>query len=229
MKKISKKTKITTGIAIAIVALVATAVVAYLFITQKQDETAVESEIALSETPNLGACSLVSPEEIKNLERVDGGIKTISEGTRIGIKTPEGTVADACRYTFTTSMSSDNTLTIAAYNAPVQTENTPPASTGYSWSEAAGTSPQIYFAEKKDDDEKEVTYFARQPLGGVVLLVSMTEPADAAVFPKGAGMWILADIAQTADTAALNEKNDAQLNANDGPGAPPATTKAEKL
>ena len=225
----TKKTKRIIGIIIVIVVLAAGAVSAYFIFGSKETEKTVETEVALSETPNLGACSLVNTETIKSLERVDGGIKSISEGTRVGLKSPDGTNADACRYTFTTNASTTNTLTIAAYNAVARTDTNPATSGDYSWSQAANTSPQIYFAETKAKNDSEIVYIARQPLGGVVLLATMNQPADATTFPKGAGVWILADILGTVNVATLNEKNAQELNSGDAPGPPPATTKAETL
>ncbi len=232
MKKLSKKTKIKIGIGIAVALLLIAAAVAYVFFTQKDtEEAAVATEVPLSETPNLGACQLTTPEKIKSSERAEGLITSVSEGTRIGIKSPDGSAADACRYTFKTSSSSDNTITVAAYPALVRTDTNPVDTGDYSWSQAANTSPQMYFAEKKTEGDKRVIDIVRQPLGGTVLLLTLEQSVDALTFPKGAAQWFLADVAKNANVSAVEttEVKSVDTKNSDGPGAPPATTKVETL
>lgn len=232
MKKLNKKTKLRIGIVSAIVLVAVAAVIAYFLLVPKEDASSnVASEVPLSETPNLSACALTTPEKLKNSELAGGNIISVGEGTRVGIKSPDGSTADACRYSFTTKASEDNTITIAAYAAVVRTDTNPTNSADYSWSQAAGTSPQMYFAEKKNDDEKRVIDIVQQPLGGTVLLLTIDQPTDALTFPKGAAQWYLADIAKSADVEALEKaaNKSAGTDTSDGPGTPPSSTKVETL
>ena len=234
MKKLTKKTKMRIGIVGAIVVIVVASITAYFVFAQKDTETSpVATEVPLSETPNLGACTLTTPDKLKNSELAGGNIISVSEGTRVGIKSPDGSTADACRYTFTTKASSDNVITVGAYAAVVRTDTNPTNSADYSWSQAAGTSPQMYFAEKKTDSDKRVLDVVQQPLGGTVLLLTVDQPADALTFPKGAAQWYLADIAKNANISVLETNSAKELTnkseGGDGPGTPPASTKAETL
>ena len=89
----------------------------------------------------------------------------------------------------------------------------------------------MYFAEKKNDDEKRVIDIVQQPLGGTVLLLTIDQPTDALTFPKGAAQWYLADIAKSADVEALEKaaNKSAGTDTSDGPGTPPSSTKVETL
>lgn len=232
MKTLHKNTKVVIGIAGALAVVVVAGVITYLLLASKDNPaTSVVSEVPLSETPELGACTLTTPDMLKNSELADGRIISVSEGTRIGIKSPDGSVADACRYAVKTNTSADNTLTIAAYAAAARTATDPTNSADYSWSQAAGTSPQMYFAEKKDDTKKRVLDIVQQPLGGIVLLLTIDQPADALTLPKAVAQWYLADIAKNAHVTAAEKANSKAISTDntDGPGAPPASTKAETL
>lgn len=112
----SKKVIIISIISVALVAVVT--ITAFLLIkgnNTQSDNGAKRTPgetVALSDTPDLKTCEVVSVASIK--DALDEAGETLSAGERSGIVGHNGEAADSCRYTFT-NRDTDSTLALEVY------------------------------------------------------------------------------------------------------------------
>lgn len=130
--------KIIIGIVSVVgVILVASAVSAILLLNrgnQPQDNQGTQpgDTVALEQTPNYATCSILPKESIK--DALGSSATSISDGEREGVIGRNYETAEACSYSFSTSSSSDNMLTIQTYlYSPSATVNEGNSYDGGSW------------------------------------------------------------------------------------------------
>ena len=228
MKKTKKSKSLGIIVVAVIVGVVGIAVAIFLLQPKSTPTAVVTSDIPLTDVPELGACQIVTTDNIKKAT-FGQKIVSITEGVRVGTKGYEGQNADACSYAFSTSKSTDNLLTVAVYNSFVETE----ASTGETktvWTEVSGTEPRMYFIDGTVDDGEVTMYTLRQALGGNTLLLTIRQPKNEGSFLRAEAIWFLTDVAKSVKTTVIETKNNEQADKaieGDVPPAPPANTVKE--
>ena len=228
MKKTKKSKSLGIIVVAVIVGVVGIAVAIFLLQPKSTPTAVVTSDIPLTDAPELGACQIVTTDNIKKAT-FGQKIVSITEGVRVGTKGYEGQNADACSYAFSTSKSTDNLLTVAVYNSFVETE----ASTGETktvWTEVSGTEPRMYFIDGTVDDGEVTMYTLRQALGGNTLLLTIRQPKNEGSFLRAEAIWFLTDVAKSVKTTVIETKNNEQADKaieGDVPPAPPANTVKE--
>ena len=228
MKKTKKSKSLGIIVVAVIVGVVGIAVAIFLLQPKSTPTAVVTSDIPLTDAPELGACQIVTTDNIKKAT-FGQKIVSITEGVRVGTKGYEGQNADACSYAFSTSKSTDNLLTVAVYNSFVETE----ASTGETktvWTEVSGTEPRMYFIDGTVDNGEVTMYTLRQALGGNTLLLTIRQPKNEGSFLRAEAIWFLTDVAKSVKTTVIETKNNEQADKaieGDVPPAPPANTVKE--
>ena len=228
MKKTKKSKSLGIIVVAVIVGVVGIAVAIFLLQPKSTPTAVVTSDIPLTDAPELGACQIVTTDNIKKAT-FGQKIVSITEGVRVGTKGYEGQNADACSYAFSTNKSTDNLLTVAVYNSFVETE----ASAGETktvWTEVSGTEPRMYFIDGTVDDGEVTMYTLRQALGGNTLLLTIRQPKNEGSFLRAEAIWFLTDVAKSVKATVIEAKNNEQADQaieGDVPPAPPANTVKE--
>ena len=228
MKKTKKSKSLGIIVVAVIVGVVGIAVAIFLLQPKSTPTAVVTSDIPLTDVPELGACQIVTTDNIKKAT-FGQKIVSITEGVRVGTKGYEGQNADACSYAFSTNKSTDNLLTVAVYNSFVETE-TSAGETKTVWTEVSGTEPRMYFIDGTVDDGEVTMYTLRQALGGNTLLLTIRQPKNEGSFLRAEAIWFLTDVAKSVKATVIEAKNNEQADKaieGDVPPAPPANTVKE--
>ena len=228
MKKTKKSKSLGIIVVAVIVGVVGIAVAIFLLQPKSTPTAVVTSDIPLTDAPELGACQIVTTDNIKKAT-FGQKIVSITEGVRVGTKGYEGQNADACSYAFSTNKSTDNLLTVAVYNSFVETEASA-GETKTGWTELSGTEPRMYFIDGTVDTGEVTMYTLRHALGGNTLLLTIRQPKNEGSFLRAEAIWFLTDVAKSVKTTVIETKNNEQADKaieGDVPPAPPTNTVKE--
>lgn len=207
---------------IAIIAAVVVLGVGGYFLIKHLSAPQVASE-NLDSVPDYGACELITTESIRGA-RLGDQIVRLNEATRTKADGLNGTAADSCRFYFSTSASSSNSLTVSVYPYSDSQEAFDKEQKTAEWAEVSGPKPTPYFGKTTIDDGKTSLYMLRVIPGAKTILLSLRQPVDNALFKEPDAINFLVDISKTVNFGAL-ERNSAQqaesATEGDGPGTPP--------
>lgn len=228
MKKVKKSKSLIVIIIAALVVGAGVTAAIFLMMPKNTPTAVINSDIALTDAPELGACQIITTDNIKKATFGEK-VSTITEGVRVGTKGYEGQNADACSYAFSTNKSTDNLLTVAVYNSFVETEASK-KETKTVWTEVSGTEPRMYFIDGTVDNGEVTMYTMRQAIGGNTVLLTIRQPKNQGAFLRAEATWFLVDILKNAKTTVIEAKNKEQADKaieGDAPSAPPASTVKE--
>lgn len=211
--------KLKLGIMVGLILLVAAAgATAWLFWGQSPKEVAnAPREVSLEETPEYGACQLVTKAVIKEAPEA-GRITVLEEGERIGQTAMNGTSAESCQYTFTTPVASGNSLTTSIYPYTTGSEGESNEIYGAQWAEVFGSKSVAYFASGEEKDGKTTVYHYRLVPGSQNVLFSLRQPADAITFDKAEALRMLMYVADNSNSNIVqnNAQSQEAVEANYG-------------
>lgn len=220
MKHMSQKKQIIISVLVILVVVVG-GLFAYLAINTASTPQAPSDNFA--NTPNYGACQLVTTEVIRTANQGDA-ISTISEGTRSAVDGLNGEPADACKFSFTTGKSANNSFTISVYPYNASREAFEKENKTANWTEVSGPKPTPYFAETTIDNGETSLYMLRVIPGANTILLSLKQPKNASAYDKANALNFLTDISTKINFGTLERKVVEQADSiteGDGPGTPP--------
>jgi len=222
MARITHKKRLL-WIIVAISAVVAITVMLF-FLLRPTAQTPNTSSDNLANTPDYGACELITTNVIKSA-RMGDQITSIREGVRVASDGLNGSAADACKFTFSTNESSNNSLTVAVYPYSTSEESFNKEAGTAQWSEVSGPKPTPYFGTTALNNNQTSVYMLRVIPGAQTILLSLQQPENAKTIQQPDAVNFLVDISNKINFGAL-ESNAAQEAEKqiegDGPGAPPA-------
>ena len=223
MAKLSKQKRIILT-TIIVLLVVGAGVFSYFMIKQANTpETASES---FENTPNFGACQILTTEVIRSANQGDS-IATIQEGSRTAVDGLNGEAADGCKFAFTTNKSANNSLTVSIYPYNASEEAFEKENAAATWTEVSGPKPTPYFGEATIDNGETSLYMFRVVPGAKTILLSISQPKNASEFDKADALNLLSDISTKINFGAFERKAAEQVETDttgDGPGTPPADT-----
>ncbi len=220
MKKISQKKRIIISVLIILVVVVGGLITYFAIKAANTPETPNDN---FANTPNYGACQLVTTEVIRTANQGDA-IGTINEGARTAVDGLNGEPADACKFSFTTDKSANNSFTISVYPYNASQEAFEKENKTANWTEVSGPKPTPYFGETTIDNGETSLYMLRVIPGANTILLSLRQPKNASAYDKANALNFLTDISTKIDFGTLERKAVEQADSiteGDGPGTPP--------
>ncbi len=208
MNKRHKKKIGILVIIIAAAAFVVAAAVFYAFMQQAQKPaTLTASEISLDQTPEYGACQLVTSNTIKETFYGDR-ITQLIEGVRVGQTAINDTIAEGCAYSFSTAKSNSNTLTASIYPYTVTSDGVDKETVALGWQEVSASRPMSYFGTGKENNGDTTVYMLRVIPGNQNVLFALRQPTNAATYDAPDALEFLVGIASKAnlDVVTSNDK-----------------------
>jgi len=197
-KRKAKKAPIKTSLVVKILVgvLIVTAAVGLYIVTPKATPAPPQTEVSLTDTPDYNTCSIITKEIIQNTFYGDL-ITGITLGQRAGVKAPNGTIADSCGYSLTTSKSLDNSLSVLVYPYTATVNGADKETVSATWREVAGSNPKAYFS--KDIEGETVIYKLRVIPGGKNVMFELRQSMDSIAIDEPSALDFLVGIAAKAD------------------------------
>ena len=180
-----------------VVALIIVGIILYAITPKAAKVTPPKSEVSLTQTPDFNACKVIGAPALQHTS-----ITNVSAGIRVGMNASNGTVADACGYTFTTSKSANNGLLVEVYPYTVTTNGKDNETVDASWSQVAGSNPVAYFG--KDFTSDTMIYKLRVIPGPKNVLFELHQPTNSVAIDEPDALDYLVGIAAKADYSVIN-------------------------
>lgn len=227
-----KQTKVLIVI-VSILAVIAAGAATAYFITASKNApvTDTNNTQVTAETPDLGACQLVSPAQIREASLGDR-IISIQEGVRSGVNSLSGDDAEGCTFAFSTQKANNNVLTVSVYPYTSTQEGFNKEIESARWSEVMGSTPKAYFGRATIDDGATTLYIYRIPTGGSTVLLTLRQTTNTITFDEPDSIDFLGTMGAKLNLTIVQEKSSAQADSTlegDGPGTPPAGAQEDVL
>jgi|GEM_PF-3113619 len=181
----------------------------------------VTSELSLDQVPEYGACNLVTRDTIKNTFNGDRIIQ-LNEGVRIGEMAVNDTIAEGCRYAFSTADSNNNSLTVYVYDYTSVSNGVDKEAVGDEWSEVGGSDPIAYFNQTEKDGVTISSY--RILPGSKNILVTLRQPSNAATYTQDEAFDFIGGIASKLSLESINNTAGTPAADIDGESSGPSNT-----
>jgi len=205
-KKMTIKTRIKPFVMpVVVVILVIGVAVGLYLITPKATPALPSTDVRLTDTPDYNTCSITTTKDIKNTfysEAVTG----ISPGLRAGVKAPNDTIADSCRFGLTTAKSLNNSLSVQVYPYTAIVNGDDKETVDPSWSEVAASNPKAYFG--KDIEGEAIIYKLRVIPGGKNVMFELRQPMNSVAIDEPSALDFLVGIATKADLSVIEPTTD---------------------
>ncbi|MFZ1301513.1 MAG: hypothetical protein WAQ27_02960 [Candidatus Microsaccharimonas sp.] len=192
-------------IVVTVVVLIGIGIGVYLLIPKQA--APAQQQVTLEQTPNYSACTIISIDDIKATEYANL-VTNVQAGVREGSNAPNGTIADGCEFTLTTAKSSDNSLTVKAYDYTATVDGQDKESVDDSWSEVGSSNPKAYFGRAIENGT--TVYKLRVIPGGKNVLFELRQPTEAIAIDEPSALDFLVGLAVKADFSVLETETDPQ-------------------